>query len=872
MLPSLRYFISAVAVIAIAASCERELIGPRAHGAASASVVPEEPPNSEPTDLAELDSLDATGQGTILWHKSLIELRFVAGATQADKQHVVDSIGGQVVGGRTTPGGSKIYYVRVASNTAGTAAGDAAALAESLPGVAESSPITFVTADGLAYRSPFDGAGWRQWQLDPGHLSGAAQHNWQLEALDLPRAWGCSIGDSVHLAVVDSRIHVLTEHTNIVGTPINPDPNTPVFSDVLTWHGDAVTRILASPGDDNVGMTGVMWHAGVSQTDITEYPIVPGTSVMRTNFVADVIEFAVGVPEQRVINISLGSGIDATRPVSAADSIRAATLGQAIVHGLARAHAIVASTPGAHMPLVVVAAGNGGGDARWSGYPQAAADPTYGRYVLVVTASAYSTTSTAPIPSYAGVGSLVEIAAPGDNVWVTDAALTPRQISGTSFAAPAVSGIAGLLFAFDPSLTADSVKQLLLAGATAGGRVATSGGATYPVANAYEALRIAAVRAQSPLCGNRVWITDAGAVQVQRGTATETIGSAGYPGDYLYVPHGGRQVVYSTDDGDGLYAFDYDTSSRSWVQHADAWDLPDSVINRVYGYTRAGGFSHSAQEYAYVGGAVSGGQGIWIRDDSTSSAWQVGYVPTPGSSASAPYPVSEQLDWTEDCRDTPDGVVCNGYIVNGYPETMMGYDTLQETRDRSVVRVAYSTRGDSLYASVEAGTEALQWTNWHPCPNTQFINGYAERLCREYSYLPTYTGSQVYSLPASPPGAANPGMQARSLTWPSGPNFSARSVRWLLTNEDGSEIVLADGVRTGSTVRDLEFSDCRIRWLSAPTGTPLRPDVLSAHACMTRGVGGAAPVKGRPTLARQGLIRRRGLTGRSLNRPKRPAS
>ncbi len=88
-----------------------------------------------------------------------------------------------------------------------------------------------------------------------------------------------------------------------------------------------------------------------------------------------------------------------------------------------------------------------------------------------------------------------------------------RVDSGTSFAAPLVSGIAALLFAVDPTLTPAQVKQFIVQGAQRSGRLA--GG--IPIVDAYESLKLAAQRKGAPLCGNRTWFRR-GRVIVERGS------------------------------------------------------------------------------------------------------------------------------------------------------------------------------------------------------------------------------------------------------------------------------------------------------------------------------------------------------------------
>ena len=190
------------------------------------------------------------------------------------------------------------------------------------------------------------------------------------------------------------------------------------------------------------------------------------------------------------------------------------------------------------MPLYVISTGNvAGRDAYYSWFPLLA-DSLPDRVINVV-----GSDRARNLPWTPRTSSRIHIAAPGVNVATWGAAGGSYQ-TGTSFAAPLVAGMAGLLFAFDSTLTAAEVRQRIIEGARNGGL--TAGGV--PLLDAYESLRLAAQRRGAPLCGNRLW-GDSTAVVAERvlssGPVDDTLTTvpAGTGLTYLTPMHGGKRLL-----------------------------------------------------------------------------------------------------------------------------------------------------------------------------------------------------------------------------------------------------------------------------------------------------------------------------------------
>lgn len=283
--------------------------------------------------------------------------------------------------------------------------------------------------------------------------------------INLPLAWDITAGTGVRVAVLDTGV---TNHpdlnANIVGgydfisdTNISNDGNSrdanpsdpgdglaintcispPGGQKNSSWHGTHVAGTIAAVTNNGAGVAGVAFGAKL-------VPIrVLGRCGGLLNDIAEAIIWAAGgavkgVPTNpnpaKIINMSLG-GAGACGPTYQAAIDKARTLGA----------------------LIVVAAGNNNENVDLS-------RPANCNGVLAVAATKRSGSKA----SFSNFGARVGIAAPGELVYSTfnTGLLSPSSpsygsYSGTSMATPHVAGVAALVWAQNPTFTADQVISRL---------------------------------------------------------------------------------------------------------------------------------------------------------------------------------------------------------------------------------------------------------------------------------------------------------------------------------------------------------------------------------------------------------------------------
>ena len=253
-------------------------------------------------------------------------------------------------------------------------------------------------APGLAANDPYTGS------------------QWHLSRINASSAWDATQGSGVTIAILDSGVDAA--HPDLAARLVagwNFYDNNSNTADVF-GHGTKVAGAAAAITDNGIGVASVAGQARIMPIRITD---TAGYAYWST--VAQGITYAAD-RGARVANVSFAaSGSSAVQ--SAAQYMKGKG------------------------GLVFVSAGNQG-----TGLTTA---PTSS----LITVSA--TDSTDARTSWSNYGDVVTLAAPGASIYSTVAGGSYSAVSGTSFSAPIAAGVAALVMAAKPGLTAAEVEQVL---------------------------------------------------------------------------------------------------------------------------------------------------------------------------------------------------------------------------------------------------------------------------------------------------------------------------------------------------------------------------------------------------------------------------
>ncbi len=330
-------------------------------------------------------------------------------------------------------------------------------------------------SEGETYSSAID----EGWVFDP---------TWGMEAIHAEEAWGyLDQMQKVNVGVIDEVFTTDHEDVNIcdVATVSAISSLSSILKShfsraTIQSHGTHVAGIMAATADNGKGIAGV---CAIPDTEI--YACTVWNAVTVNHFMSGLAAL-IEEHDVKVINISMQSGseeeifgashgnITAIKAMEDQAERASKTLRRLLDDGYEFVVCIAAgnmnddifyeddsATYGYTKTESSGKACTGGGEAKYNHYLNCIEDEELSDRIIVVGSIGLSTDGGYKIAGYSSVGSRVDIVAPGTNILSAYLDNKYGYMSGTSMAAPQVSGAAALLFACDPDMTGAEVKQIL---------------------------------------------------------------------------------------------------------------------------------------------------------------------------------------------------------------------------------------------------------------------------------------------------------------------------------------------------------------------------------------------------------------------------
>jgi subtilisin family serine protease len=381
---------------------------------------------------------------------------FKEGTTDSEKLAIISKYSGIFLGGNRELGLYQVVFPEIS---------DVTALDEQIAQLSTETGVDAATRSWVltARRTPDSGndPAWLVPRIDEWNEQDPRGDNSALEYIRLPSAWDISTGSkAIRVGIVDTAFDF--QHEDLRGN-ITDAQNIPFTTG--DDHGTAVAGIVGATGNNNVGMTGVMWSASLQLYGAK----IPGTE--KTILFLQAIAYVSQAIDDGAKIINYSGGIASNQVFVASNNFFWRRL---------------LDKPKSKNVLFVFASGNETGrDDRLSSPSSLAAE--YDN-VISVTSIDFDWGPKIPINRLNGNGGNVSVAAPGV-VFSTLPGNRYLLSEGTSFATPLVTGLAGLIWSVNPALAPKEIKWLIVEGARHSGKQVP--GQSFYVIDAYESLRLA---------------------------------------------------------------------------------------------------------------------------------------------------------------------------------------------------------------------------------------------------------------------------------------------------------------------------------------------------------------------------------------------
>lgn len=303
------------------------------------------------------------------------------------------------------------------------------------------------------------------WYTESWNEANPAGNNWWLEATQTRAAWGySSYFEKINIGIVDGGFEV--EHDDLAGKITFPTAKE-AGRNRSSYHGTHVAGIIAAKGDNGVGISGICQNSNLICVDWS-----PSDMQLWIGDVAIFFGFGKIVEAgAKVLNFSLGSsgtlGAEASQWPAFIRNL------DAMLYSCYMA----ALLKNGYDFLVVQSAGNGNSESRpidaisngcfcpineknaFIPYSGISAQDLIDRIIVVGSATMDGGSYVQSASS--NVGDRVDICAPGVSIYSCVTENDYMTLSGTSMAAPVVSGIASLVWSADSNLSGAEVKEII---------------------------------------------------------------------------------------------------------------------------------------------------------------------------------------------------------------------------------------------------------------------------------------------------------------------------------------------------------------------------------------------------------------------------
>jgi thermitase len=238
---------------------------------------------------------------------------------------------------------------------------------------------------------------------------------WHLPKMQAPAAWDITTGSNVILAITDSGL----THPDFDVVPGWNIPSNNNNTADINGHGTFCAGMAGAKGNNGVGVVGAGWNFRIMPVRVTN-------NANGSAYLTD------------ILNGGRWAADNGARGISASFS---GVTNQSV------------QTTGKYIKgknaLYLYAAGNDGKKLNGADWAD----------VIIVGA----TTSADVRASFSNYGALIDVTAPGYNVYSTKKTNTYGTSSGTSFSTPLVNGVIGMIWSANPGLSAQQVEEVLFA-------------------------------------------------------------------------------------------------------------------------------------------------------------------------------------------------------------------------------------------------------------------------------------------------------------------------------------------------------------------------------------------------------------------------